>query len=103
MTQQLQRRFSSLTVLLSFSVVQARGQSASAMMCGQVIDETGGVLPGASITVRDAAAANAPHQRRGGALCHCRADTEWPYMLTVTLSGFDTPRARPCRQMGRCR
>ena len=90
---------SSLIVLLiasgiwgvSGAALQAEGQGAPATIAGQVADETGGVLPGATVVLH-----NAKTGRERVVVTDANgrftADQLPPgsYMLTVTLSGFAT-------------
>src|SRR5262245_54894574 len=77
------------TILLAAGGLYA--QSASSMVAGQVVDQTGGVLPGASVTVRDASTGR---ERRtitdSSGRFTVSGLTPGTYALTIALSGFDT-------------
>jgi hypothetical protein len=81
---------------LVFALVAApvfgQGGSSSATLSGVVVDKDGGLIPGATVTVTNAATGEklptVAHERQGRVL------VPWPaigtYKVTVTLSGFKT-------------
>lgn len=80
-----------LVVASCFNANRLAAQSASATISGQVIDETGGVLPGASVMLRDAATGRERVAMTDATGRFSVAGlAPGPYAITVTLSGFDT-------------
>jgi TonB-dependent receptor len=78
-----------LGAILAGPLHAAQG-SAAAIAAGQVVDETGGALPGATVMLRDAAARQA---RAVVTDANGRFSTTLPpgmYAVTVSLSGFET-------------
>ncbi len=80
-----------ILVLFFVLAVTVAAYAQPASVSGQVVDETGGVLPGATVTLRDTAAGrertavtdNMGRFAMSGLV-------PGPYALTVTLSGFET-------------
>ena len=86
-------RFLALLVILlaTVGVAPAFGQSPNATFSGQVVDDTGGVLPGATVTLRDAAAGRERVAITDTAGRFSIAGlAPGRYALKVTLAGFET-------------
>ena len=91
MTQLFPRLF--IAVLAAVSILSGTRAfaQAPATISGQVVDETGGVLPGATVTLRDAAAGRERSTvTDASGRFSITGLAAGPYAVTVTLSGFET-------------
>src|SRR5262245_44675338 len=72
------------------SAAPALAQSAPATISGQVTDETGGVLPGATVVMRHSAGRERTVVTDGRGQFSADQLLPGSYLITVTLSGFET-------------
>jgi hypothetical protein len=81
---------STLVMLVTITALPGFAQTKAAAISGQVVDETGGALPGATVTVRDAASGRerVTQTDAAGRFSLAGLRSPGPYILTVELSGF---------------
>jgi TonB-dependent receptor len=91
MNYQAQRIFFAVVIVLCGVSAGSAFAQGTAIISGQVIDETGGVLPGAAVTLRSAASGRERSAVTDSAgRFSVSGLAAGPYAITVTLSGFET-------------